>query len=114
MNLKDNLNLSKYDYIIFDTHPNFRTDTRNTIVVVVNDNIIGPDVPGANNEKTKGNTLERYSQCVKEIIDSISMQSYVMAELYLVGNLIKLNTESSRQFIKDLEEFDNYLTYFKE
>ena len=53
MNLEDNLNLSKYDYIIFDTHPNFRTDTRNTIVVVVNDNIISPDVPGANNEKRK-------------------------------------------------------------
>ena len=42
------------------------------------------------------------------------MQSYVTAELYLVGNRIKHNTESSRRFVQELEEFDNYLTSFKE
>jgi len=93
INLKENLNISQYDYIIIDTHPDFRTAT---------------------NDETKGNTLERYSQCVKEIIDPISMKSYVTAELYLVGNRIKHNTESSRRFVKELEEFDNYLTSFKE
>ena len=108
----DNLNISQYDYIIIDTHPDFRTATRNA--VAVSDKIISPDVPGANNDETKGNTLERYSQCVEEIIDPISMQSYVTAELYLVGNRIKHNTESSRRFVQELEEFDNYLTSFKE
>ena len=112
MNLKDNLNISQYDYIIIDTHPDFRTATRNA--VAVSDKIISPDVPGANNDETKGNTLERYSQCVKEIIDPISMKSYVTAELYLIGNRIKHNTESSRRFVQELEEFDNYLTSFKE
>ncbi|POA06063.1 ParA family protein [Staphylococcus caprae] len=112
MNLTENLNLSQYDYIIIDTHPDFRTATRNA--VAVSDKIISPDVPGANNEETKGNTIERYHQCIKEIKDPISMESYVTAKLYLVGNRIKHNTESSRRFVRELKEFDNYLTYFRE
>ena len=82
--------------------------------MVVSDKIISPDVPGANNEETKGNTLERYKQCVDEIIDPISRRSYVTANLYLVGNRVKHNTESSRRFINELEQFDNYITYFRE
>ncbi|SUL89782.1 Uncharacterised protein [Staphylococcus caprae] len=39
---------------------------------------------------------------------------YVTAKLYLVGNRIKHNTESSRRFVRELKEFDNYLTYFRE
>ncbi|MCG1130693.1 ParA family protein [Staphylococcus epidermidis] len=112
INLDDKLNLSQYDYILIDTHPDFRSATRNT--VVVSDKIISPDVPGANNDETKGNTIERYTQCVNEIIDPISMQSYVTAQLYLVGNRVKHNTDSSKRFINELEQFDNYLTYFKE
>lgn len=112
MNLNDNLNLSEYDYILIDTHPDFRTATRNTIAV--SDKIISPDVPGANNDETKGNTLARFKQCVEEIIEPISQNSYVTANLYLVGNRVKHNTKSSKRFIKELEQFDNYLTYFKE
>ena len=112
MNVEDNLNLSQYDFILIDTHPDFRTATRNSIAV--SDKIISPDVPGANNDETKGNTLERYKQCVEEIRDPITRKSYVSAELYLVGNRVKHNTESSRRFIKELERFDKYLTYFIE
>lgn len=112
INIEEYLNLSQYDYILIDTHPDFRTATRNS--VVVSDKIISPDVPGANNEETKGNTLERYKQCVDEIIDPISRRSYVTANLYLVGNRVKHNTESSRRFINELEQFDNYITYFRE
>lgn len=94
MNLNDNLNLSEYDYILIDTHPDFRTATRNTIAV--SDKIISPDVPGANNDETKGNTLARFKQCVEEIIEPISQNSYVTANLYLVGNRVKHNTKAQK------------------
>lgn len=42
------------------------------------------------------------------------MKSSVTAQLYLVGNRVKHNTDSSKRFINEIEQFDNYLTYFKE
>lgn len=68
--IENKLILSKYDYILIDTHPDFRTVTRNTVVVSYK--IISPDVPGANNDETEGNMIERYTQCINEIIDLIS------------------------------------------
>lgn len=54
--IEDKLNLSQYDYILIDTHPDFRTTARNT--VVVNDKIISSDISGANNDENKRNTIE--------------------------------------------------------
>ncbi|MCG1165015.1 hypothetical protein K4Q31_12135 [Staphylococcus epidermidis] len=68
--IEDQLNLSQYNYILIDTHPDFRTVTRNT--VVVSDKKISLDVTEANNDETKGNMIERYTQCINEIIDFIS------------------------------------------
>lgn len=111
-NLEKGLNLTQYDYILIDTHPDFRTATRNS--VVISDKVISPDIPGSNNEESKANTTTRFEECKQEVINPFTRDSFVTSNLYLVGNRIKHNTNSSKKFLEELKTYDNYLTKFDE
>lgn len=106
----DEYNIEKYDYIIIDTHPDFSTSTRNAIVV--SHKVISPNKPSGFSDDSNSNIEYRINKLKNDLIDFKTRESYVTAELYYVGNMVKHNTNSSNQFIDEMNENNKYITYF--
>jgi len=106
----DEYNIEKYDYIIIDTHPDFSTSTRNAIVV--SHKVISPNKPSGFSDDSNSNIEYRINKLKNDLIDFKTRESYVTAELYYVGNMVKHNTKSSNQFIDEMNENNKYITYF--
>ncbi|MDN6841832.1 MAG: ParA family protein, partial [Staphylococcus equorum] len=102
--------IEKYDYIIIDTHPDFSTSTRNAIVV--SHKVISPNKPSGFSDDSNSNIEYRINKLKNDLIDFKTRESYVTAELYYVGNMVKHNTKSSNQFIDEMNENNKYITYF--
>ncbi|MCR1915435.1 ParA family protein [Lactobacillus johnsonii] len=95
-------NISSYDYIIIDCHPDFSTATKNAIIV--SDDILSPITPSEYGYKAKYNLQERIKELKEEAIDFTSHKSYVTANLYFVANMLKHNTTSSRELLESLRQ----------
>lgn len=102
--------LDQYDYIIIDTHPDFSTSTRNAIVV--SHKVISPNKPSGFSDDSNANIEYRINKLKKELIDFKTRESYVTAELFYVGNMVKHNTKSSIAFKEVIQNNSNYITYF--
>lgn len=103
--LSDNyerLELESYDYLIIDTHPDFSTATKNALIV--SNSIISPITPSEHGYNAKFNLEARIKELKEEAIDYASRKSYFTADLYYVANMVKHNTNSSRELIKSLED----------
>lgn len=110
--LEDNFEakqLDQYDVIMIDCHPDFSTATRNAIIV--SHAIISPVIPNDYGYQAKFNLEERIEEFKQEAFDFKTRESYVTAELYFVGNMIKHNTNSSRELVEALKKDDNVLAY---
>lgn len=102
--------ISKYDYILIDTHNNFDTVTKNAIAV--SDIVIAPDRPSVNNEYTADNIEIRMERFRNEMVDIRTGESFITAKLYLIGNMLENNIGRHNKFKKALFEKDNALTFF--
>lgn len=103
--LEDNyelVSLNKYDYILIDCHPDFSTATKNAIVV--SHIILSPVIPSEHGYQAKFNLEERIEEFRKETFDFKTRNSYVTAKLFFVGNMVKHNTKSSKEFLLSLED----------
>lgn len=110
--LEDNFEakqLNQYDVIMIDCHPDFSTATRNAIIV--SHAIINPVIPNDFGYQAKFNLEERMEEFKQEVFDFKTRESYVTADLYFVGNMIKHNTNSSRELVEALKKDDNVLAY---
>lgn len=108
--LEDNYsskNLAKYDYVIIDCHPDFSTATRNAIIV--SHAILSPVIPSEHGYQAKFNLQERLDEFKSEAFDFRTRESYVTAELYFIGNMIKHNTKSSKELVSSLNDEKNVL-----
>jgi len=94
--------LSKYDYIIFDSHPDFSTITKN--IVAVSDVIFSPIEPSEYGFTSKDNLNARFEELKKNLIDVRSRETFITASKYFIGNRIKHHTNSSREFIKTVKD----------
>lgn len=103
-------NIEKYDYIIIDTHPDFSTSTRNAIVV--SHKVISPNKPSGFSDDSNSNIEYRINKLKNDLIDFKTRESYVTANLYYVGNMVKHNTKSSNEFINEMNKKSEYITYF--
>ena len=109
--LEDNyerLNIGQYDYIILDTHNDLGTATKNA--VAVSHVIFSPIVP---NEFSDSISMEfKLDEFRNDVIDFRTRESYITADLKLIGNMIRHNTNNSRQFLEHMENNDNYVAKF--
>ena len=108
--LEDNYeikNLKKYDYIIIDCHPDFSTATRNAIIV--SHAVISPIIPSEHGYQAKFNLEERLKELKAETFDFKTRESYVTANLYFLGNMIEVHTNSSKELVKAIQEENNVL-----
>lgn len=106
----EDYNISQYDYIIIDTHPDFSTSTRNAIVV--SHKVISPNKPSGFTDDSNSNIEYRIEKLKKELIDFKTRESYVTAKLFYIGNMVKHNTKSSLEFKNDIVNNDKFITYF--
>ena len=101
--------LSKYDFIIIDTHNDFDILTKNAIAV--SDVVIAPDRPSVTNDFNKINMELRF-QNFKETLRDNNGESFISARFYTVGNMVERNRKRHRQFLNDLKQKESYLTWF--
>lgn len=104
----DSKNLSQYDYMIIDTHSDFRTATKNA--ATVSHAIVAPVLDSDNSDS--GNIEIRLSNFKKENIDVRSRKSYCTAEILRVGSMVEHNTSLGIEFKDRIEKDDRYVTYF--
>lgn len=108
--LEDNyesLNIDQYDFILIDCHPDFATATRNAIAI--SHSIISPIIPSEHGYNAKFNLEERLNDFRSEVVDYRTRESYITAELMYVANMIKHNTNSSKELIRVLENESNII-----
>ncbi|MBC1572781.1 MULTISPECIES: ParA family protein [Listeria] len=97
----------KYDYILIDTHNDTSLVTQNAWAV--SDVVIGvsdPSMDGFEALLKLGRDIEKLKA---ELVEVRSGESYMVAQYFIVGNKVKHNTNSSRQFREIIEQEPNYL-----
>ena len=103
----DDKGIEKYDYVIIDCHPDFSTATRNAIIV--SHAVLSPVIPSEHGYQAKFNLQERLEEFKAEAFDFKTRESYVTAELFFLGNMIKHNTKSSKELVVSLTNEENVL-----
>ncbi|EAC4362773.1 ParA family protein [Listeria monocytogenes] len=102
----DELN-EKYDYILIDTHNDTTLITQNAWAV--SDVIIGvsdPSMDGFEALLKLGRDIEKLQA---ELVEVRTGESYMIAQYFILGNKLKHNTNSSREFREIIEKERNYL-----
>lgn len=103
----DSKNLSQYDYIIIDTHPDFGVFTKNAIAP--SHAIITPVIDSDDSDAS--NLESRLMEYKEENIDFKTRESNVTAKLLRVGNKLTHNTIPSVKFKKHMANDDRYINY---
>lgn len=94
----DNIDvLSKYDYVVIDTHNDASLVTSNFIAVA--DAVIGVSEPSRNGYRAWLELQETISRLKSEVVDIMTRRSYIQAAPYLIGNKIEHIGSSSREFL---------------
>lgn len=103
----ENMSLERFDTIIIDCRPDFSIATRNAIAV--SHAIISPIIPSDFGYQAKFNIGDRLEGFRKSAIDFRTRESYITAKLYFIANMVKHNTNSSRELLQALSEEENLL-----
>lgn len=104
--------LSKYDYIILDCHNVYDDITINS--VVVSDVIFSPITPSEFGYGAKFAFSKTLNASMSEIINFSTGESYIKAHLYFIGNMVKHNTNSSKEFLDALKGEKDVIAYLPE
>lgn len=113
--LSDNyvrLNLERFDYIIFDCHPDFSTATKNA--VIVSNYLLSPITPSEHGYNAKFNLEERLAELKDEAINFETRESYLTVDTFFIANMVKRNTRSSHDFLEAIKKENDVLTIIPE
>lgn len=104
--------IKDFDYILIDCHPDFSTLTQN--MILVSDFVFSPIEPSEYGFISKDSLELRMEQFRQEAINVVTGESLVDAKLKYLGNRIKHNTRSSRDFVKQISKDKNTLVLIPE
>lgn len=104
--------IKDFDYILIDCHPDFSTLTQN--MILVSDFVFSPLEPSEYGFISKDNLDLRMEQLRKEAINVVTGESLVDAKLKYLGNRIKHNTRSSREFVSQISKDNNTIVLIPE
>lgn len=113
--LADNYEIKKlgqYDYMILDCRPDFSTATRNA--VAISHILLSPIIPSEHGYNARFNLENRLKAFREEVINYETRESYITTELFFVGNMVKHNTKSSRDFLESLNSDERVIGVFPE
>ena len=97
----------KYDYIILDLPPAWNLLTKNGVAVA--DKVISPMEPSRFGYESHTKVLQSVSTLKNEVVDPVSGKSYVSAKIYFLGNRVKHNTNSSKEFLEALKSINDVI-----
>lgn len=97
----------KYNYVIIDLPPAWNLLTKNGVAVA--DKIISPMEPSRFGYESHTKVLQSVATLKEEVIDPMSGKSYITAKVFFLGNRIKHNTNSSREFLVALKNLKNVI-----
>lgn len=98
---------SKYDYVIIDCNPAWNLITMNAIVA--SDLVISPMEPSGFGYESHDKVLNGILELKKAVVNPMTKESYVEADVKFIANRIKHNTASSREFLKQINNFNDIL-----
>jgi len=101
-----------YDYVIIDLPPAWNLLTKNGVAVA--DLIISPMEPSRFGYDSHQKVLDSINSFKNELTDPMTGKSYVVADLLFLGNRVKHNTSSSREFVEQINKFDDLLGIIQE
>lgn len=104
--------LEDFDYILIDCHPDFSTLTQN--MILVSDYVFSPIEPSEYGFISKDSLDLRMEQFRQEAINVVTGETLVDAKLKYLGNRIKHNTRSSREFVKQIKKDENTIVLIPE
>ncbi|EZV57620.1 TPA: ParA family protein [Staphylococcus aureus] len=105
----DKYDLGQYDFIIIDTHNDFGTATKNA--VAASDMLLAPITPSTLSSDA---AIKWYLKDFKQsAIDYRTRESYIKAELKLVGNLIRGTTDNGKEFEAYVDDNPEYIAKFR-
>ena len=99
----------KYDYIFIDTHNDTSLITQNAWAV--SDIILGVSDPSMDGFKALLKLRRDIDTLRKELVEVRTGESYLIADYYFIGNKVKHNTNSSKEFLEIISKEPNYLGY---
>ncbi len=99
----------KYDYILIDTHNDTSLITQNAWAV--SDIILGVSDPSMDGFKALLKLGRDIDTLRKELVEVRTGESYLIADYYFIGNKVKHNTNSSKEFLEIISKEPNYLGY---
>ncbi|EKZ0201725.1 ParA family protein [Enterococcus faecium] len=99
--------LSKYDYIIIDTHNDTSRVTYNFLAVA--DIVLGVTDPSVDGYIAWDELVETIELLKRELVTLPSNESLVTAEPYLLANKVYHIGRSSKQFLESVEVEGNYI-----
>src|SRR5699024_8678869 len=102
--------LRQYDYIFIDTHNDFNVFTK--IAISISHLVLSPLDPVLHYEKAQLKMNHEFNNIFTEITTQITGESFVQAELYVIGNKVRHNTNRDKEFLNYIQNMDNYLTWF--
>ena len=97
----------KYDYIILDLPPAWNLLTKNGVAVA--DKVISPMEPSRFGYESHTKVLQSVSTLKNEVVDPVSGKSDVSAKIYFLGNRVKHNTNSSKEFLEALKNINDVI-----
>ncbi|WP_156405647.1 ParA family protein, partial [Fructobacillus fructosus] len=92
------INLDQYDYILFDTHPDFGIINRN--VVVAADAVISPLEPNIFGWAAKARIQARVAGLLNHLINPSTRKPFIDTPLYFINNKVEHNTRESQDLIE--------------
>lgn len=100
----DHLN-KEFDYVVIDLPPAWNVLTQNGVAVA--DKILSPMEPSRFGYESHAKVLSAVKALKDSLIDPMTGKQYVTAKITFVGNRVKHNTSSSREFLEALNQFDD-------
>lgn len=101
-----------FDYVLIDCHPDFSTLTQN--MILISDYVFSPIEPSEYGFISKDSLDLRMEQFRQEAINVVTGETLVDAKLKYLGNRIKHNTRSSREFVKQIKKDDSTIALIPE
>ncbi|KRN52763.1 plasmid partition protein [Fructobacillus fructosus KCTC 3544] len=96
------INIDQYDYILFDTHPDFGIINRN--VVVAADAVISPLEPNIFGWAAKARIQARVDALLGQLINPSTRQPFIDTPLYFINNKVEHNTRESQDLIEQTKD----------
>lgn len=98
----DELGLNDYDYIIFDTHPDFGIINQN--VVATCDAVISPLEPTVFGWAGKTRVEGRFAWLAKRVVNNVTRETLIDTKLWFINSKIEHNTTDSRDLLERTQD----------